>query len=184
MLKKIPPKDRLYQLLPELLKPPEMKGEQYLQVYLNPGEAVLLPMTHVEGVVNIPAAQITPLHSMPISVLGLMHSNGHICCAVDMATLLRITTVPIVKQQYPVMVLRSSAAETLFQEKTTDSWLLLGLIVHRLQGLLRLQSNRIEPPETYSNQSLDPYTLGWVEYTSKYLPILSPQAIFNAVSFP
>ncbi len=168
----IQPHDRLQQLLPDLFQATQISGTPYLHLLLGPELPVLLPMESVHESLWIPTGHITPIPNMPSAVLGLMASRSRVFCAVNLAQLLEITAEPLLRQQQQVVVVRTDIRST-----TSDNEQLLALVVHRIQGTLRFETEELQQSIDNADDRLRPFASACGQHMDQFLPVLDVAAI-------
>jgi positive phototaxis protein PixI len=169
---------RLQELLPQLFQATQLPGEPYLRCQLTSEFSALLSMAYVQESLLVPGEKITPLPNMPAFVVGLMNSRDRVFCAIDLAQLLELSSPLTYLQQYHIIVVRVS--QFLDRSSETEQELLLGLVVHRIQGITRVMSDEMRSPQGDFPPSLTPYIKGCVVEKDQQLTILDTGAIATA----
>ncbi|NJO93299.1 MAG: hypothetical protein HC820_01080 [Hydrococcus sp. RM1_1_31] len=89
------------------------------------------------------------------------------------------TELKIVKAScFGAVVIRVS--QFVDQQSTSKQELLLGLVVNRIQGITRVMSAQIRPPQGNFPPTLTPYVRECVVEKDQQLPVLDTGAIANA----
>ncbi|MDJ0597544.1 MAG: chemotaxis protein CheW [Crocosphaera sp.] len=166
---------RLEELLPQLFEAPQLQGEPYLRCQLTSKITALVSMEFVLESLLVPGEQITSLPNMSSFVVGLTTSRDRVFCVVDLPHLLGLTSPCSLLQTYQMIVLRISPL--LSKPTNPNKELLLGLVVNRIQGVMRVMSEeRVANQEDFPSQ-LTPYIQGSVIDSGTPLPILNLAAI-------
>ncbi|MGK7958212.1 MAG: chemotaxis protein CheW, partial [Crocosphaera sp.] len=136
---------RLQELLPQLFETPNVQGEPYLRCQLTPKINGLVSMEFVQESLLVPGEQITFIPNMPSFVMGLMTSRDRVFFVIDLPHLMGLSSPCPLLQTYQIIVLRISS----FISETTnpDQELLLGFVVPRIQGVIRVMSKQIVPSQ-------------------------------------
>lgn len=146
-------------------------GEAYIRFQLTLEMTALLPMKQVQESLVVEAVKITTLPSMPKSVIGMMSSRNRVFCVFDLAQILTLSTPLISPRQYHVIVSQSDTEQSTY----------LGLAVNRLQGMIRLNSNKIESSSENLPSHLLPYLSGVVQEQDLKIPVLELSLILEAL---
>ncbi len=131
---------------------------------------LLLSMERVQESLIIEADKITPLPSMPESVIGIMNSNNHVFCVFDLAQLIQLHSQTISPRQYQIIVLQT----------ITEKPIYIGLAVSCLKGIIRVVKENIQFSLEGFPPKIIPYLVGAVEFQGKMLPILEFNLITEA----
>ena len=169
------PAARIQANLKELFKANLAPGDAYIRFQLTSDMTALLSMEQVQESLIVEAEKITPLPSMPESVIGIMSSRNHVFCVFDLAQLLKLPSRLITPRQYQIIVLEVS--DILSSEQSLH----LGLAVERLQGITRLTSEKFQLPQDLP-ASLTPYVLRCTWEKEQQLLVLDAKAIATTVS--
>ena len=121
--------------LDELFKGNLTPGNAYIKFQLASDVTALLSMEQLQESLLINAEKVTPLPSMPSSVLGIMNSRDRVFCVFDMAQLLGLPSNLNNVRQYQIILFQAGLAATL-----------VGFAVGQLQGIQRLSVDNIELP--------------------------------------
>ena len=170
---------RLQELLPQLFEAPQVQGEPYLRCQLTSPMSGLVSMEFVQESLLVPGEQITFLPNMPSFVMGLMTSRDRVFCVVDLPHLLGLSSPCPLLQTYQMIVLRLSPLMS--EPVNSDQELFLGLVVPRIQGVIRIISEEMETPQEKLPQSLLPFIQGTLKEGENPLPILNLAAIIEQV---
>jgi positive phototaxis protein PixI len=139
-------------------------GDPYLKVQLTPQMAAVLPMEHAQEAIAIPFDRITPVPNMPVSVLGLLNQRSRVFWAIDLPLMLGLSAQPINGQQYNLIIIKSNNNP-------------LGLVVPKVQGVLRFNLDEMYSPIGEAPSSLVSYLRGCFSQAGKTLWVLDPEAI-------
>ncbi|MEO0948758.1 MAG: chemotaxis protein CheW [Cyanobacteria bacterium J06641_5] len=129
---------RLQELLPELFEPSAQTGNRYLRFQLTAEISALLPLDSVREALQIAANQVTLLPNLPACSLGLVSAFNQVFCAIDLAQLLDVGLLAGNPQHYALIAIRAIAAEASHQTGVVEEEPVLGLAVHRIQGVTTL----------------------------------------------
>lgn len=156
----------------ELFETNSASGDVYIRFQLTSNITALLSMMQVQESLVVEAEKITPMPSMPESVIGIMSSRSRVFCVFDLPQLLKLSSQLIAPQQYQIIVLQTTGEKPIY----------VGFAVNRLQGIMRLTSEQIMPflADFSADFSLDiaPYVCGAVSENENIIPILE----FNSIS--
>ncbi len=172
------PLERLQQLLPDLFEPPQQHGELLLRFQLGPTLQAAISLERVVEVLQIQATSVTPIPNMPPATLGLMSAKGSVFWAVDLAQVLGLSVPRQRSRRYEVIVIQTFAQGKM---RTTDMPLLLGLVVSRIRGTLRIDPEAIESAPADVPRELTPFLQGQIRQGEETL-LLSVDAIASARS--
>lgn len=155
----------------ELFKGKITAGDAYVKFQLTSDITALLSMDRVEESSILEAEQITPLPSMPESVIGITSSRDLVFCVFDLAQLLTLSSSFINHRQYQIIVLKTNDVTPIY----------LGFAVNSLQGIIRFPSSKILPlPKTFT-ADFTPFISGLVEVNENNLPVLNLESIFKTI---
>ncbi|MEM9007599.1 MAG: chemotaxis protein CheW [Cyanobacteria bacterium P01_F01_bin.86] len=166
--------ERLQALLPDVFEPQAKTGQLYLGFRVGSVLNAAFPLGKVVETLQVSASSITPLPNMPASVLGLMNNQDKIFWAIDLAFLLGVRQEFHHFRQYNMIIV-----EMLSIGQDNDS-LLLGLAVDQIQSTLRLDIDKVEPPNSDHSRHLLPYLDGQLWQQGKEILLLNLDAIFSA----
>ncbi|MGK7884518.1 MAG: chemotaxis protein CheW [Crocosphaera sp.] len=144
---------RLQELLPQLFETPQIQGEPYLSCQLTSQINGLVSMEFVKESLLVAGEQITILPSMSSFVMGLMTSRDRVFFVIDLPHLLGLSSPFTLLQTYQMIVIRASS----LMSQTTNNELLLGLAVPRIQGVIRVISDKRETDQKDLPESLLPF---------------------------
>lgn len=167
--------DRLQQLLPQLFQPETHFGDRYLKFDIAPNLPALIALEDIQESTRIPSYRVTPLPNLPACILGLMNSRNQVLCVVDLAQMLQISTPWVHRQDYSVVIVRLISLS-----EGTDEPNLLALMLHHIQGIVRLQPEEIESSIDAFATTLTPFLKGHVVQGAQSIPVLDVQAICTA----
>lgn len=163
---------RLQKILPQLFQANLPPGEPYLRFQLTPEITALVSMQWVQESLLISAEQITPLPNMPESFIGIINSRNHVFSVIDLAQMMQLSTASLSVRQYHIIVLQTSPT-------SSAEGLLIGLVVHRIQGITRLTDEQLASPLEDFPPALTPYLRGCVDEAENRTLVLSAEAIAN-----
>jgi positive phototaxis protein PixI len=169
---------RLQQLLPQLFQESSPAGKAYLRFQLTPEIAAAISMEQVQESLLVPSEKISPLPNLPEAVIGIMSARDRIFCVVDLAQLVGLPSTSISARQYHTIVVRVAASQSgngslLAEERE----FLLGIAVDRIQGLVRFDDDKIQPPDRDCSTQLAPYLCGTVIEDDDRLLVLDVESI-------
>lgn len=164
------PASRIQANLQELFQKNSGSGDPYIKFQLTSEVTALLSMERVQETLIIEAGQITPLPSMPQSVIGITNSHDRVFCVFDLARLLSLPYSSLPPRQYQIIVLQS----------TSQTPIHLGLAVTNIQGIMRLTSEQISSSTDAVSAKLISYVSGIV--TSGTIPVLEFERIFDSIT--
>lgn len=165
--------ERVQANLQELFKASLEPGDPYIKFQLTSETTALMSMAWVEESKIITAETITPVPSMPLSVIGIINSRDRVFCVYDLAQLLNLSSSLINLHKYQILVLEVS------QILNLDQILYLGLAVQQLQGIIRISHDKIQSPQNISQDINSDYLLGYITDNQQSVPILNPQSILD-----
>ncbi|WP_024547043.1 chemotaxis protein CheW [Picosynechococcus sp. NKBG15041c] len=174
---------RLQRLLPQLFQPEEKTGDRYLKFEFSPQQSGLISLEYVHEALRVPTRLVTPIPNMPDSVVGFMNSRNQVFFVVDLAQMLQLPATTANRQYYPVVTVRQSAAsqaQDVYLNQTDEDTSLLGLVVHAIQGVIRLNAEEIASPIEEFSEELTPYLKGCFVQDGQSVPVLDVQAIATA----
>jgi positive phototaxis protein PixI len=165
------PASRIQANINELFQASLSPGDAYIRFQLTSNMTVLLSMTQVQESLIVEVEKITPLPSMPESVIGIMSSRDRVFCVFDLAQLFNLETQLIARHQYQVIVVQT----------TTEPQIQIGLAVKNLQGIIRLTTEQIQASHHTIHPSLIPYISGVAMQPQIPLAILNLEQILESV---
>ncbi|BAW97709.1 CheW protein [[Synechococcus] sp. NIES-970] len=174
---------RLQRLLPQLFQPEEKTGDRYLKFEFSPQQSGLISLEYVHEALRVPTRLVTPIPNMPDCVVGFMNSRNQVFFVVDLAQMLQLPATTANRQYYPVVTVRQSAisqAQDVYLNQTDEDTSLLGLVVHAIQGVIRLNAEEIASPIEEFSEELTPYLKGCFVQDGQSIPVLDVQAIATA----
>jgi twitching motility protein PilI len=160
--------------LPSIVETKQLKtqlGEPYLKWQLASEIPAVVPLKDAQEVLILPASRLTPLPNMPDGVLGLFNRRGRVFWLVDLAQILQLTPLESTLQQYNITIVRIGPVS-------------LGLAVEKIQGVIRLTAEAIQPPRDRVDLHLTPYLQGCVIQPKEVVLVLDSQAIVNSPNLP
>jgi positive phototaxis protein PixI len=162
------PASRIQANLKELFKANLAPGDAYIRFQLTSDMTALLSMEQVQESLIVEAEKITPLFSMPESVIGIMSSRNRVFCVFDLAQLLNLPPQLIAPQEYQIIVLQTTSEQPIY----------IGLAVTRLQGIVRLPREQIQLCLDAFPSNIAPCLCGAVQEQETMIPVLE----FNSIS--
>lgn len=149
--------------------------ESLLRFNLVPDTTALLNIAQLSEVLKVNTRTIIPIPKLPPWVMGVYNWRGEILWIADLGGLVGLTPLSeqsLVTTTLPLLVLR--------QEDTAGNRQHLGLIVKEVEGITRIDPNRIQsPPESTFTAELSRILRGyWLDPEGAMLMVLSANAIF------
>lgn len=145
-------------------------GEAYLKFEIAQGIQAAFLMKQVQEVLVLPSPRLTPIPNMPACILGLTNRRSRILWVADGAKLLQVGALDLNPQQYPLMVLQTSTAA-------------VAIAVKRVDGILWIATENIQPPPSDIAVSLVPYLRGCVLQSQELLLLLDAESIVQSAVF-
>lgn len=145
-------------------------GEAYLKFRLNSQTPAVFSMRSVQEALVLPARRLTPMPNMPAAMMGLMNRRSRVVWVVDLAQLLDLSVLDLNAQQYTLILVQVGTVP-------------LGLAVQQVEGMIRLQSDEIQPPVGQISTALVPYLRGCAlqeQHKPEMLLVLEAEAIVQA----
>ena len=136
-------------------------------------------MEFVQESLLVPGEQITFLPNMSSSVMGLTTSRDRVFFVIDLPLMLGLASPCPLLQTYQMIVLRISSLMS--QPTKTDKELFLGLVVPRIQGVIRVMSQDREPHQEAFPQSLLPFIQNTIKEGENHLHILNLVSIIEQI---
>lgn len=162
------PASRIQSNLKELFKAKLTPGDTYIRFQLTSDMTALLSMEQVQESLIIEADKITPLPSMPESVIGIISARDRVFCLFDLAQLLAMSSQLVFPRQYQIIVVNISDLIASAHQK-----LYLGLAVEQILGITRITFAQINSAKDYFTSSLTPYLQGCVTQDDQTIPVLN-----------
>ena len=144
-----------------------MAGDAYLKFHLDPEQAAIFSMQHVQEVFTLALPQLTPMPNMPPCMLGLINHRNRVLWVVDLALLLKLNPLDTAAQQYNLIVIQVGT-------------LSLALAVQQIAGMTWFESNRIQLPTGGATAGVMPYLRGCIWQDEAPLLLLDTAAISQA----
>ena len=166
------PASRIQANLQELFKGNSGSGNPYIKFRLTPEISALLSMERVQETLIVEAGQVTPLPSMPESVIGMMNSRDRVFCVFDMAQLLTLPSSLITPRQYQIIVLQT----------ISPTPIQVGLAVSNIQGIIRLPIEQIKSSIDAVSSKIAPYIFGVVQQENTIIPVLEFERILQSLT--
>lgn len=163
---------RIQANLQDLFKAKLAPGDAYIRFQLTTEMTAFLSMEQVQESLVVDTEKITPLPSMPESVIGMMSSRNRVFCVFDLARVLALPSTLIAPRQYQIIVLQTTDEQPLY----------LGFAVSRLQGMVRLPAAKIQSSLTAFSSSLAFYLDGAVLEAETTIPVLDFNSILQSLT--
>lgn len=151
-------------------KPAKAPGDAYLKFEIAQGVQAVIPMQQVQEVLVLPTQRLTAMPKMPPSILGLTHHRSRVLWVADLAKLLDVSSLDPSPRQYDLMILRTAS--------TT-----IAIAVQRVDGILWITPEAIQPPPSHTAVSLIAYLRGCIFQSQDFLLVLNAEAILQSVVF-
>ncbi|MGL5792983.1 MAG: chemotaxis protein CheW [Waterburya sp.] len=166
------PASRIQANINDLFQASLAPGDAYIRFQLTSNMTALLSMKQVQESLIVEVEKITPLPSMPESVIGIMSSRDRVFCVFDLAQLLTLSSRLFVPRQYQVIVLQTNSQQPIY----------LGLAVAQLQGIMRISTEQIRSSTTAFPSNIASYIYGELQEANSTIPILNFNRILEALS--
>jgi positive phototaxis protein PixI len=167
------PLGRVQALLPQLFQAEQPSGEAVLKCALTETISVILALERVQAALVTPVQQITPMPNLPEWVVGLMHAQNQVFMVIDLPQWLGLPRVTAASQQHHIVVVKVR-----FNHQDIS----MGLIVHRIHGLLQVQAGDILSPGHEFLPQFQPYLQGRLFWEEKQLMVLDVDAIVTSLT--
>lgn len=173
------------QLNPSLLFPvadaEQTATDQFLRFHLVPKTTGLLSVSQLSEVLTVNTRQVIPIPKLPPCVMGVYNWRGEILWVVDLGNLIGLTPLAeqsLVSPSLPLLILRG--------KDQAGNRQALGLIVNRVESLIRINPDQIQsPPESTFTAELARILRGyWLTPAGEMLMVLSGAAIFAQMPQP
>jgi positive phototaxis protein PixI len=142
-------------------------GEAFLQIQLNADNWAVLALKNAQEVVTIPAHKITPIPNMNPYILGLLNQRSRVLWVVDIAQMLGLEPLSRKAREYNVTIIKVKNIS-------------LALIVKKVQGVIRLDTDLIQSSLSNISPELTPFLRGIFLEKKRVLLVLDAEAIINA----
>lgn len=126
---------------------PKATGDAYLKFRLNHRTPAALSMRYIQEALILPARRLTPMPNMPAPLLGLMNRRSRVMWVADLAQILGLSILDGNTQQYTIILIQIGTIS-------------MGLAVHQVEGMVRLQPEMIQPSIGQVTPTLAPYLRG------------------------
>ncbi|WP_017299223.1 chemotaxis protein CheW [Nodosilinea nodulosa] len=140
--------------------------QSYLRFSLG-HQPALLSTRQVQEAIATPAASITPMPNMHPALLGLINRRSQVLWVVDLALLLGLPTAYPNSQQYHLVQMQVGTVA-------------LGLRVSRIDGILSLPPQHLQPAPAHVPPGLVPFLRGCVLQEGEVLLSLDGEALLRA----
>lgn len=171
---------RLEKLLPELFRSTKREGKLYLRCQITSEITPLISMDYVEESLFIPTEQITPIPEMSPFFMGLMTSRDHVFFTVDLPQLLGFSPLSAYSRDYHIIVINISPF--LDSSLALEGEMFLGLAVNQIEGMIRLTTDQILPPQRTFSSQIIPYVSGVAKQEDTLIPILELNQIVKTLT--
>lgn len=155
-------------LIPNKPLQTKSQGDTYLKFHFGQPTPAVLSMNQAQEVIILQPARLTPMPNMPAYVLGLLNRRSRIFWVIDLQRMLGLNETPTNVQQYNVVIIRSGAAS-------------LGLLIERVEGVIRLTPDCIQSPHGHVSSDLVPYLRGCTLQEREILLVLDAEAIIRYI---
>lgn len=164
---------KLEQLLPQLFKNKDLKGDLYLRFQLDAGITALISIDDVRESLLIDRDKITPVPKMSPFIMGVINSRDRVFFVIDLPLLVNLTPISGYAREYNLIVI--NAAPFIPDNSSHSSELWLGLAVHKIEGITRTEQKPIKKDFSTlssSEKSLEEYINGWIIEQNQTLVVL------------
>lgn len=142
-------------------------GEAFLKIQLDSDNWAVLPLKNAQEVVKISAHKITPIPNMNPYILGLLNQRSRVLWVVDIAQRLGLESLSRKDREYNVTIIRVENIP-------------LALIVKKVQGVIRLDTDLIQSSLTNMSSELIPFLRGIFLEQKRVLLVLDAESIVKA----
>ena len=146
-------------------------GRLYLRVQVpassGSNQSLLLSTDAVQEVLSLPVQRLSPMPSMPASVLGLMNRGNRIFWLVDLALLMGLSRLEPNRQQHNVLILRAGA-------------LALGVAVSQVQPMTWIADEQLQSDIPLPNSQLRSFVSHGVNQDETSFWLLKEQSILQS----
>lgn len=156
-------------------------GEAYLRFQLAPSVPAVLAAWAVEETTMLPTQQVTPIPNMPTCMLGLVNRRNRVIWIAHLLQLLGLAIPDRPRQQYSTIVVQSGAS--LDSSVSPSSNISLGLVVDKINGVVHLPAEALQPVPAQVSPVLAPYLRGCAVQDEQILLVLDAKAIFQSSIF-
>jgi positive phototaxis protein PixI len=150
--------------------PQKAPGDAYLKFEIAQGIQAVISMHQVQEVLVLPMQRLTAMPNLPASILGLTHRRSRVLWVADLAKLLEIGSLDSSPRQYDLMILR-----------TTE--MAIAAAVQRVDGILWVAPETIQPPPSHIAVSLIAYLRGCILQSQDFLLVLDAESILQSAVF-
>lgn len=153
-------------------QPTQEKLESYLKLQLDPKTQGVISMKQMQEVLLIPAERITPIPNLPACVVGLLNQRSRVFWLIDLANLLGLSPLEPEIREYNVAIIKAGGIS-------------MGLVVRKVQGVIRFSEESIESPIGTVLAGVVPYLRGCIlqPQDTRYVLVLDAAAIIHAPIF-
>jgi positive phototaxis protein PixI len=125
-------------------------GDTYLKFHLSRQIPAVLSMRYIQEAMILPSRRLTPMPNMPAPMMGLMNRRSRVVWVLDLAQLLGLAVFDAAStQQYMLILIQVGSIP-------------LGLAVHQVEGIMRLDTAAVQSPVGQVSAALVPYLRGCV----------------------
>lgn len=150
---------------------PQGSGVPCLRLTAGLDNPLVMPMAAIQEVLVVDRSRVTVMPAMTSLFLGLINHRSRVYWLVDFASLLGGRRQEGDRGHYQVVLLRQGEA-------------VVGLVCHRIEGVLRLQETALQSPLGAVSAALVPYLRGCVLLDTpparEVLLLLDPGAILRS----
>lgn len=156
---------------------PLTEQQQFLRLNISPETVALLPIKEITEVLNVSTEQITPMPYLSPWIMGTHNWQGNILWLIDLGYLIGL-------QPLCLRVSASSYTAAILQFRFPNSEQAVGVVVHQVGNIERLNINSIQPPSLApENKEFAKLLQGyWLKSEQELLAVLKPDAIVQAIS--
>jgi positive phototaxis protein PixI len=154
-------------LVPQTHQTRQKHEELYLRVRLDSQNMAILSMRYLQEVLVVPVQRLTPMPNVPACMVGLIERRSRVLWVIDLVRLLKLPSAPHQSQQYNIVVIQVGTK-------------VMGLVLHKIEGIVRLSSDRIGSPLQTVSMGLVPYLRGCVLHEQQTWLLLDVPAIASS----
>ncbi|MGV0024015.1 chemotaxis protein CheW [Phormidesmis priestleyi] len=151
-------------------RPQKTIGDAYLKFEIGQKIPAMFGMKQVQEVLVLPPQRLTPMPNMPACILGLTNRRSHVLWVADLAKLLEVGALDPSPQQYDLVILKSSSGS-------------IAVAVKRVDGILWVTPETVQPPPGHIAVSLNPYLRGCVLQGQELTLVLDAESVLQSPIF-
>lgn len=144
----------------------------YFQVRLGSLARIGIPLSHVMQVMVQPYREICPIPGMMEGCLGVVNQQGRLLWVADLRRLLGIPLAGDITQQRLTLVVLTLPRDP--QPK-------LACVVDRLEGIVNLDPDQIQPTPSRLARAIQPFLSGMAQVEGSPLALLQPEQVFGSL---